>query len=330
MGFFDLFTGSGHARAEKAGRGLAGQYYDENIATLGQGYDRARDELKHGRDAAIHTLEGGRDAAGNVLRSGYGQARTDIDAGTAAALDQLMGAREAFGSAGDRYAGVEGIGSRLDPALEAVLDAAGLRGEEGLMRAQDAFNQSLNYNTEIDLGLEAINRAAAARGGGTVVGGNLDRDAQMFGQQIAQQKTGQHYDRLLGLADRGIDATGTAAAGRAAADRDMGQTYVTGAGVEERGGTNRAALSQTEADRIADLTASTSGAAAGLQSSTADRLAQLATGEALTDIDLTRELRDLYTRSLKDEATARSAGSRNLLSAGLKGADLLASVFGGF
>jgi len=328
MSFKDLFTGSGAARAQKAVRGLQGQTFDRNLAIHNAGYGDARNETINGRDAAITTITGSRDAAGNTLRTGGAEAINHINQGVGAAQGALGKAREAFGTAGKAYDPLANIAKRFDPAVGVYADAVGLNGSEGLTRARTAFGNSLQNSFELDQGLEAINRARAARGAGTISGGNVDRDTQVYGQNYANSKTNAYLDRLLGLVDRTSGLQGTVAAGRAGSANNIGNTYAAEAGYLNTGGTNKAQIAADTANRIAGLTSATGTQVANAQLSTSDRLANLALGRAHGEIDMRTNYADRLGTSLLAEQQARNAAYGRSLDVGMKALKAAASVAG--
>lgn len=328
MPFKDLFTGSGAARAQKTVRGLQGQTFDRNLAVHNAGYAGARNETTNGRDAAITTLSGARDAAGNTIRTGGADAINHINQGVGAAQGALGKAREAFGTAGSAYDPLANIAKRIDPAVGVYADAVGLNGDEGLSRARTAFGNSLQNSFELDQGLEAINRARAARGAGTIGGGNVDRDTQLYGQNYANSKTNAYMDRLLGLVDRTSGLQSTVAAGRAGAATNIGNSYASEAGYLNAGGANKAQIAADTANRIAGLTSLTGSQVANAQLNASDRLANLALGRAQGEIGMRTNYADKLGGSLLAEQQARDAAYGRSLDVGMKALETAASVAG--
>lgn len=328
MPFKDLFTGSGAARAQKTVRGLQGDTFDRNLAVHNAGYAGARTESTNGRDAAINTLSGARDAAGNTIRTGGAEAVNHINQGIGAAQGALGNARKAFGTAGKAFDPLADIAKRFEPSVGAYADAAGLNGNDGLTRARNAFGNSLQNSFELDQGLEAINRARAARGAGAISGGNVDRDTQIYGQNYANSKTNAYMDRLLGLVDRTSGLQSTVAAGRAGAANKIGNTYSQEAGYLNAGGANKARIAADTANRIAGLTSTTGTQVANAQMSTSDRLANLALGRAGGEIDLRTNYANTLGNSLLAEQQARNAAYGKSLDVGMKALETAASLAG--
>lgn len=73
-------------------------------------------------------------------------------------------------------------------------DANGLNGPEGVARAQQAFQTGPGYQFQLDQGLQALNRSAAA--GGMGASGNALLEAQRYGQGLANQEWGSYLSRL--------------------------------------------------------------------------------------------------------------------------------------
>ena len=293
MALKDLFTGSGTARAEKQIRSTAGQAHDTN-----------QQVLQHAFDSAIHTLTGGRDAASAVLRGGKDEALAALDEG-------VTGARGALESAGNRFAGVEGLAGDFGGATNLLLDALGVRGSEGAARASEAFNENrLSSNFVTEQGFKDLIGARRAAGDGTFQGGNLDRELLEFGQDRARSDVDSFISQLSQFINPTLSATSTAAAGRASADTGI-------ADLLDSAGRTRAGLAQSTADRIADLAAGTSGSIASLQSN-----------RGLANIDQRNRFIDSLSGSLRNEAAGRGQGSANLIASLLAGGNLIGDIAG--
>ncbi|MEM8813325.1 MAG: hypothetical protein AAGF59_11965 [Pseudomonadota bacterium] len=328
MGLFDTLTGSGQARAHRTVRDLAGRNQNANQATLAAGTGNARSTSVHGTNAAIHTLQGARDAAQNLTRQGGVRAEAEIDLGTRRAQGAFAEARRAYGAAGAAYDGLSDLSGRFDPAVGLYNDALGLNGREGRERARSAFDNSLQTTFDFDQGLEAINRARAARGAGTISGGNIDRDAQRFGQNLARSQSGAFLDRLSGLVDRRIGTEQAVAGGRAGAHSAIAGTHVAEAGLLERSGQSKAGIVTDTAARLAADTRNTSGAVAGLQTSLSDRLASLARTEATDAVGLRQDYERQVAQSILGERQARDQASAKLLGLGIDALGIGARVAG--
>ena len=329
MGFTDIFTGGGKARAEKATRGIQGQYFDDNISTLSNAYGTAQDSLNSGANNAINTLQGGRDAAGNTIRAGTQTAQGYINQGTQGAIDALGGARAAYGDAGAAYNPVSDLSGKYGGATQALLDALGINGADGGARAGVAFENSLGTDFVKNQGLQDLIGARRAAGDGTFSGGNVDRELLNYAQDRNAARSNDYIAQLSQFINPELAATTTAAAGQAGAYNNIANTNVLEAGVNERAGLTQAGLASDEATKIANLASGTSAGVAGLQSDLGAQLANLALGQGNAQIGLTKDLANAYSGSLQKEAGFRDEGNKTTLAAVLKGAELAAGLAGG-
>jgi hypothetical protein len=69
------------------------------------------------------------------------------------------------------------------------------------------FENSPSYKYALDQGLNAIDSRAAARGG--LFGGGNTRDAINYGEGLALQNSNDYYNKLTGLSNQGLSATGS-------------------------------------------------------------------------------------------------------------------------
>jgi hypothetical protein len=86
------------------------------------------------------------------------------------------------------------------------LAALGLPGGVGREEFDRAFQESPGYQFQMDQGVQALDRSAAARG-------MLNSGAQMkslnrFGQGVANQEFGNYYSRLAQIGGQGVNAAG--------------------------------------------------------------------------------------------------------------------------
>lgn len=254
MGLFDFLTGGAGKREAEAARrqisqmqgqvdALTGQRLDQGLGALQSGFFGAREALGQGFDQARSDLGAYFPQSLNALTGYGGQAADAIMGGLGGARDALTGyGGEAFGTlmglggqgldrlesgvsratgAFDPLSALSGTyGGRATGASNALADAYGLSGPEGIARSRAAFETSPGYNFNLEQGLDAINRARAARG--ELSGGNIDRDTQTYGAGLASNEW-QNY--LRGLSEREgryapLEASlaGTAATGRAGAE----------------------------------------------------------------------------------------------------------------
>lgn len=146
--------------------------------------DRNRGELKSYRSDSLGYLDKGLGSS-----TGY--------------LDKAVGAYGPLADMASQYRG----GTNL------YLDSLGINGADGNARASGAFTTSPGYQQGIDAGIDVLNRRRAA--GGMVNSGNADLDALKYGQNMQNQQWSGWQDRLSGINQNALAATGTAAAGQA-------------------------------------------------------------------------------------------------------------------
>ena len=139
-----------------------------------------------------------RQAAGQAA---YGQAYNTGSAAINAGAEKATAA----------YAPLSALGTKYGAATDLLENALGVRGQPGSDAALAAFKGSVPYQSQIDLGNEAINRRRTA--GGMLASGNADRDAQLFGQQTALQNYGDWRNSLQGFVNPELSATSGAAGG---------------------------------------------------------------------------------------------------------------------
>jgi hypothetical protein len=107
-------------------------------------------------------------------------------------IDQGAGRADALlQEAGGLYQPLAGTANR---GYGAYADAAGANGAEGYGRARASFQTDPGYRFQMDQGLDAINRTAAARG--MLAGGNNTVDLLKYAQGLADQSWGNYVSRL--------------------------------------------------------------------------------------------------------------------------------------
>ncbi len=126
----------------------------------------------------IFSNKNAQDAA-NARIAGINQGYTDA---TGAVQTGLNNANQYYGSAYNAWAPLAGQGAA---GANAYADALGLNGPEGNARAQVAFQNNPGYQFQLQSGLGAIDRAAAARG--RVQSGNTLAAEQQYGSNLANQ-----------------------------------------------------------------------------------------------------------------------------------------------
>jgi hypothetical protein len=88
----------------------------------------------------------------------------------------------------------------------AYADALGLNGADGRTRAQAAFFDSPGYAAQLQAGLDAIDRGAAARG--TLSSGGTRAAELKYGSDLASQGWSNYLDALSGYGGQSLGAAG--------------------------------------------------------------------------------------------------------------------------
>lgn len=96
--------------------------------------------------------------------------------------------------------------------MQTYLGSLGLGGEDGREQAVNAFQTGPGYEFAMDQGEQAALRAASA--GGMLASGNTLMALNRFGQGLANQEYGNWQDRLAGLGQQGMQASGAMANNR--------------------------------------------------------------------------------------------------------------------
>lgn len=90
--------------------------------------------------------------------------------------------------------------------LDLYGNALGLGGLDGQAQAQRTFQSSPGYQFQMDQGVQALDRSAAAQGG--LLSGGAAKALTGFGQGLANQDYGQWLDRLNNVGQQGQQAVG--------------------------------------------------------------------------------------------------------------------------
>jgi hypothetical protein len=136
------------------------------------------------------------------------QGKARLDSGYSGAKDYLSNALSAYTPLAD-------LASKYSSGTDMYLNALGLNGQSGADSATAAFQKGPGYDFTLNSGLDAINRRRAA--GGMLDSGNADQDATKFATGLADQTYGSWLDRLSGVNQNALSATGATAAGQAGA-----------------------------------------------------------------------------------------------------------------
>lgn len=139
------------------------------------------------------------------------------------------------------------------PALSQLMALNGLSGGQAQQDAFGAFRDTPGYQFQLDQGIGAMNRSAAARG--TALSGRTLVDAQKLGQGLADQNFSNYYSRLSGLYGSQLGAAGDLAGiytgqGSQLAGLAQGMGQIKADGITGQAGTWLKAL-QGAADSVA-------------------------------------------------------------------------------
>lgn len=139
-------------------------------------------------------------------------------------LDSGLGKSSGYlNNALDAYLPLSDLAGSYRGASDLYMNALGVNGADAARTAQQSFTNNPGYEGAVDAGLDAINRRRAA--GGMLNSGNADLDALTFGQNLQNQQYGSWLDRLSGLNQNALSATGAAAAGQAGAYGSLSDLY---------------------------------------------------------------------------------------------------------
>jgi hypothetical protein len=147
----------------------------------------------------IFSGDSGREAAAAkeaAIRQGYSDLASLFGQGRDA-----LGAN--FGQAAGYYQPLYDMASR---GYDAYADALGLNGADGRSRAHAAFFDSPGYTAQLQAGLDAIDRGAAARG--TLSSGGTRAAELKYGSDFASQGWSNYLDALSGYGGQALGAAG--------------------------------------------------------------------------------------------------------------------------
>lgn len=190
---------AGRAQSEAASqnRDLAFQYTDESLADFDSALQGAVGQLRRGAEAADQGYQRGIGALSNA----YDRARSDVSSGYSGALSALnRGYSDAAGFQQPFYSS----GTRSLSELTALL---GLNGTQAANDAMGRFQTSPGYQFQMEQGVGALDRSAAARGG--LYSGAQGKALTEYGQGLANQEFNNRLMMLSDLASRGQQAGGT-------------------------------------------------------------------------------------------------------------------------
>lgn len=161
----------------------------------------ANNELAKGLQVAAGQLGDSKNAAAGYLnqnpdiyQNSYNQAQGLLNSAYADAKTQMQGA-------GDVYNPFYETGVKANTNYA---NATGVNGAEGYADALSNFRNNPGYQYQMDQGLDAINRTAAARGG--LASGNNTIDLQKYAQGQADQSWNNHLSGLNNQVNTGMQA----------------------------------------------------------------------------------------------------------------------------
>lgn len=123
-----------------------------------------------------------------------------IKAGQDAANAQ---AEKAQAAAGQAFAPYQAAGSN---ALSSYGNLLGLNGQDAANQAMSQFKASPGFQYQLTQGLQSVDHGAAAQG--MLRSGETLRAEQVLGDQLASQDFGNYLNRLNGMANIGLQASG--------------------------------------------------------------------------------------------------------------------------
>jgi len=139
-------------------------------------------------------------------------------------LDSGLGKSSGYlNNALDAYSPLASLAGDYRNASTLYQNVLGVNGADAAKQGWQSFTNNPGTEAAIDAGLSAINRRRAA--GGMLGSGNADLDALQFGQNLQNQQQNSWLDRLAGLNNNALAATGTAAAGQAGAYGSLSDLY---------------------------------------------------------------------------------------------------------
>lgn len=135
------------------------------------------------------------------------------DAANRAAQDQYAKQQAAGTQSADAF---RNLATSYDPyrtggtaAQNQVYRLLGLQGADAQNEAYGQFRTDPGYQFQLDQGIGAIDKSAAARG--NLNSGATLKALQQYGQGMADQSYGNYLQRLMGLGQQGLQATGATA-----------------------------------------------------------------------------------------------------------------------
>lgn len=175
------------ATEQRRGYNRVGRQLDTGFARAEQPFDVGTRDIRDVNvvQPYVRAYEGG----DRILEQSGDRADTLLDRAGDQAIDYYQPLARTFGRGVDAYA-----------------DAMGLGGAAGYERATDQFRTSPGYEFQVDQGLDALERRAAARG--QLGSGNLSADTMEFMGGIADQEWDDYLANLSGYNALATDVAG--------------------------------------------------------------------------------------------------------------------------
>lgn len=325
--FLDVLTGApGHEAAQNQ-RNTLGAIVP-NLALTGQeGYRQAGDFLRGGFNTARNDLTAGYGQSTDAIRAGATGALDYLNQGQQGALGQLGQARSDLTANGGAFAPLSDLASRYGQGSALYSDALGINGPQGNQNAVSAFQAGPGYDFALNQGIDAINRKRNAAG--SLVGGNADRDAQVFGQGLANQEYGSWLNRLQGFQPLELSATQGAATGNQQNANTLANLGVAGSNLLNTGGQNRASVASGQGNSLADLANRFYGGLAGNDVASGNALAGNAIGGAQNWQGVFQNALPQFNNTFQQDAKATNDAGANQINLGMNLAKLAVGAAGG-
>lgn len=225
-----IFSGSAGRKASQAANDV-----------LGKGLGLAQTQLTDAHGAAANILNQNQ----NIYQNSYEKAQGLMDSAYGNAMNQA-------GNTADLYQPFYNSGVQ---ANHAYANAMGLNGAEGYAQAMQDFRSAPGYQFQMDQGLDAINRTAAARGG--LASGNNSVDLLKYATGLADQG---YYQNYVGNLNNQVNTGMQAASGMANAQQGLAQMTM-------NYGNQSAALAQDHGNQLAGINNTLAGNQIGLGNS---------------------------------------------------------------
>ena len=192
--------------------------------------------------------------------------KTAADASNAAAADTYKKQTAAVGDLNNYAAGVPGqynaLGAGYDPykqaggsSLQMLMSGLGLNGAGGSQAFTDAYRSLPGYQAAMETGMRSGERALNAANMGQ--SGRAALELQRRGMGIEDQASGNYLAQLMGLSNKGYDATGAQASlgaqGLGAQERLRGSAFTGQMGAAGTIGQGQVAGAQAQQQGVGNL-----------------------------------------------------------------------------